>query len=393
MLGSLVDNRFDAFGPTRFLPNRAPRLHTLPLDADRKTLRRRLRASCASAPGIYGMLDAGGQLIYVGKSKALLSRLRTYLGSGQDDEAKHKRIIARTERLVWEVWPHEFPALLRELELIVRWRPRFNVQGQPGRARYAWLCLRRSSAPGVELSPQPLPGRFTIGPFTQLASLREAVRAVNDAFALRDCPQKTPMYFADQSHLFPIEHPAGCLRAELETCLAPCVGRCTQRQYAEQVQRVEAFLRGTDRSLLTELEATMHSAASSRSYEQAALARDRWAALSHLAERLNRLADVRRNYTFVYPLSGKRKREVWYLVRNGQVLGAVRAPTCPRTAAQAADGLAVLSREEIPRASQPDVSVLVSSWFGAHPEELDRTIDLPSAVARVHARAAAPGGH
>jgi excinuclease ABC subunit C len=387
MLGSLIDNRFDTFGPTRFLPRRAPRLHTLSLDGDRKSLRRRLRVCCPSAPGVYGMIDADGQLIYVGKSKALVSRLLTYLGSGDGEEAKHKRIIARTERLIWEVWPHEFPALLRELELIVRWRPRFNVQGQPGRARYVWLCLRRTSAPGVELSPQPLPGRLTIGPFTQRASLHDSVRAVNDAFALRDCPQNIPMHFAEQSQLFSIEQPAGCLRAELETCLAPCAGRCTRRQYADRVRQVEAFLQGEDRSLFAGFEAAMAQAAESRSYEQAALARDRWAALSHLADRLDRLADVRRNYTFVYPLPGGRKRELWYLVRHGQVIGTVHAPRCPSTAERAADRMRALDRSEADPVSQPDVSVLVSSWFGAHPDELGRTLDLPSALARV-----APGG-
>src|SRR5207244_2277738 len=105
-------------------------------------LRSRVRQECPRRPGVYGMVNVNGELIYVGKAKCLRARLLSYFRPNSRDP-KAGRIVAQTGTLVWEEAPSEFAALLRELELIRRWRPRCNVQGQPQRHRRAYVCLGR----------------------------------------------------------------------------------------------------------------------------------------------------------------------------------------------------------------------------------------------------------
>ena len=92
------------------------------------------------------MLDRQGHLIYVGKAKLLRNRLLSYFRKGSRNE-KAGRIIGRTGTVIWEPAPSEFHALIRELELIRRWRPGFNVLGIPGSERYVYFCLGRQPAP------------------------------------------------------------------------------------------------------------------------------------------------------------------------------------------------------------------------------------------------------
>ena len=102
-----------------------------------------IRERCPRQPGVYGMIDPHGELVYVGKAKNLRARLMTYFRlKSRDPKAGH--IVAQAQSIVWEAGPDEFAALHRELELIRRWRPRLNVQGQPRSWQYYYVCLGRA---------------------------------------------------------------------------------------------------------------------------------------------------------------------------------------------------------------------------------------------------------
>jgi excinuclease UvrABC nuclease subunit len=92
------------------------------------------------------MLDQDEQLIYVGKAKNLRTRLHSYFRK-KGRPAKASKIVAQAKSFVWEIMPSEYAGLLRELELIRRWRPRWNVQGQPLRRRLTFVCLGRAPSP------------------------------------------------------------------------------------------------------------------------------------------------------------------------------------------------------------------------------------------------------
>lgn len=368
---------FGGFGECRLAAEWQLPMSQLDLDRDVRASRRLVREACGPVPGVYGMIDEGGELIYVGKSKALRNRLLSYF-SAAAAAAKPGRIIARTRRLVWEESPHEFSALLRELELIRRWRPRFNVQGQPRKLRRSYLCVGRGPAAYAYLSARPSErSQWLFGPVR--SRWAEAVARLNDCFQLRTCSDRVPIRFADQRQLFDEQYTPCCLRHELGICLGPCAAVCTSVDYDARVQAACEFLRGNDLSILDRLEGEMREAAAARQFERAAYLRDSWQELAGLTEILRAMREARERFSFVYPLPDYDGGVRWYLVDRGHVQGAIRAPRGRRAARQCLRLLeSVYAGENAgparPPVEDPDVLLLVTGWFRRYPEELGRTI-------------------
>jgi excinuclease ABC subunit C len=324
------------------------------------------------------MVDRDGELIYVGQSKSLRNRLVSYFAGSAPSKAQ--RIIAHTHRLVWETAPDELATLLRELELIRRWRPRFNVRGQPNRRRPAYLVLGRGPAPHVYLAAAPSRGDTAVfGPVRPTRYCRRAVHALNDYFQLRDCGQQVPIRLADQQGMFLAENAALCLRHDLGTCLAPCASGCSSAQYAGRVRAARGFLSGSDLSPLTGLEKAMTRAAAAQRYEEAAVLRDQREALESLHKQLQRFREAQRHYSFIYPIPSREGGYLWYFVRRGQVHLAIDEPHDRETAE---DCLAAIERiyvggtPSVNQALREDVemTLLVASWFRSRPDELQRTL-------------------
>lgn len=377
---------FRGFGPSRFRASDRPPATQWVTAARGQLLRRAVRARCPRQPGVYGMIGQYGDLIYVGKAKCLRTRLSSYFRPKSRDP-KAARIIQVTSALVWECLPSEFAALLRELELIHRWRPRFNVQGKPGRYRRTYVCVGRAPAPYVFLTRRPGPKVLaSYGPVPVGRQAREAVRRLNDWFQLRDCSQSQSMRFADQGELFPVIRAAGCLRYEIQTCLGPCTGACCQSAYAGQVQAVRAFLDGSDSSLLDTLRRQMATAAAGQMFEQAANLRDRWRVVGWLRDQIQRIQAAQVDNAFIYPVKSFTKSSVWYLIHHGQVRAVMPEPrTDPvrRRLWSAIENMLEPGSWTRPAAEEDvDVLLLVAAWFRKHPEERSRTI-TPEALREV----------
>ena len=382
---------FDGFGRFALGSGKEPRVTELLLPGDDRTTRRVLRRYCPSQPGVYGMVDDQDELIYVGKSKSLCDRLLSYFGAAARDE-KGGRIVDHTARLLWEPSPHEFVALVRELELIRAWQPRFNVRGRSGRFRRSYLCLGGGPAPQVRLATRLAAGDSVLfGPIAATRRCRHAVGLVNNCFGLRDCSPRVPVAFADQLELFPQPRTALCMRHELGDCLGPCAARCTRAEYQDRVRQTRSFLAGRDRTILRRLEESMREAAGRQQFERAAALRDQWTAMTELDSQLRQLRHVCRDYRFVYPLPGYGRRELWYLVERGQVVACTGAPHNAATADRCLGLLdAVFPAGRPPQTMEMpedlDATMLVLLWFRQHPEELNRT--LTPAAARLAARQA-----
>ena len=341
----------------------------------KKTLAKLRIDVCAEAPrtpGVYGMLGANGRLIYIGKAKNLRARLLSYFRVKSRDP-KAGRILEHTRTLVWEDAADEFSALLRELELIRRFRPRFNVQGQPGRRRYAYLCLGRGPASHLHLTREPTGKELaTYGPFGGSRRSEDAVRRVNHFFGLRDCPKTTPLHFADVGKLFDTDRAAGCLRYELGTCLGPCAGFCTSAVYSAAAKAAKTFLDGRSDAPLLETKAAMNAASIALRFEQAAILRDRLATFEWLEEKLKFLRTARAKNSFVYPLTGADSRTRWYLIHTGEVQAVLHEPVCPATAAAALERIdAIFSNafaaKKLERCA--DSLLIVTGWFRKRTEE------------------------
>jgi excinuclease ABC subunit C len=336
------------------------------------------------------MVDVNGDLIYIGKAKCLRTRLLSYFRVRSRD-AKAGRILGRSRAIVWEQTPSEFAALLRELELIRRWLPLFNVQGRPrGRSRL-YVCLGRRPAPYVFLAHRPPAGALAcFGPVPGGGQAREAVRRLNDWFGLRDCPQRQEMLFADQQELFPILRAAGCLRYEIGSCLGPCVGACTRADYANRVRAVRAFLAGVDKAPVEALERDMAAASAALAFERAAGLRDQLEVLRWLDDQLGRLRRARQRYSFLYPLKGEEGRELWYLIHHGHVAAVLEAPRDTAARSSAADVVEAVFYQKKTWAGSVashdiDGVLLVSAWFRRHPEQKALTLEPAAALAACRA--------
>jgi excinuclease ABC subunit C len=373
------DGSFAGFGPSRLNP--WPKPPGVQQVEGRRTsqLRARLRQECPRSPGVYGMVDGSGELIYVGKAKSLRARLLTYF-CPRSRAPKARRILSATRLIAWEYAPSEFAALLRELELIRRHQPVFNIQGQPHRFRRTYVCLGRRPAPCVFLSRRPPMATLAFwGPVFACKRAREAVRRVNDSFGLRDCPQPQEMIFAEQGELFPVIRAAGCIRHEIGTCLGPCAAACTESAYAERVIQARTFLDGTNLTLLEQLRNDMNEAARLLAFERAAMLREKLAALEWLQRHLERVRQARQRNHFIYPVTGRNGQDLWYLLRQGWVAAAVPVPrdeTTRRAAQAAIEQVYSRSAHNIMPAWSEEIDgvLLAAAWFRRHPKELDRVL-------------------
>ena len=385
--GLFLNERFSGFGPSRFRPTE----HQPPtgqVEAPQvEQLKQLVRQTAPRTPGVYGMLDRYAQLIYVGKAKYLRNRLLSYFRVHSRDP-KAGRILEPTRTIVWEENFSEFSALVRELELIVRYLPRFNVQGIPGRQRYRYLCLGRGPGPYLYSTPRPTGREIACyGPVVGAARLREAARRLNDAFRLRDCSQKVPMIFADRRALFPqTELVPQCLRHEIGTCSGPCAGLVSQAAYAAQIRQVKAFLDGEDQTLLEQWEREMQAAAAAVEFEKAMAIRDKWQVLKWLSERMSWLRSARDQHSFVYPLVGITGETWWHLILRGRIEAVYRQPTTSSDWQHLEKAITKVYRvggslrETTVPAHQVDSVLLVAAWFRKHPEQRERLLTVAEAI-------------
>jgi excinuclease ABC subunit C len=382
---------FEGFGPSRFRP------------ADDVPAGRRVRGKrparlkigvkdhAPKSPGVYGMLDDRGRVVYVGKAKNLRARLLSYFRVNSRDP-KAGKILDHTRVLIWEEAADEFAALLRELELIQRLTPRFNVLGQPDFARYHYLCLGKSPAPYLYAATAPTGKELgCYGPLVTRNRSEEAARRLNDWFGLRDCPSTVPMVFADQAELFPDDRAAKCLRFEIGNCLGPCAGHCSRKEYGAGVRAIKAFLDGRDRSLIRTLKGQMDDAAAGFAFEKAMAMRDRLTVVEWLDDRLTLLRKARGRESFVYPLAGADGREVWYLLNRGQVRAVVRQPVSvaerEKVAAVFAATFTETAAPAVLTGGAVDSVLLVSAWFRKYPAEKAKLLTRDAALAKCTAAA------
>ena len=343
-------------------------------------MRAHVRASCEDRPGIYRMHAADGEVVYVGKSKRVRTRLLSYFRCAYPEE-KGARIVREAVRIDWEYVPSEFAALLLELELIKRFRPRFNVAMKRDARHFAFIKITRGPAAKLVVVRGASDDSATYyGPFHGAQRVGESVRELNDVLGLRDCTLDRRMHFADQQELFQLmPRTPGCIRFEVRKCLGPCVGGCTEGQYAERLALARAFHDGADDGPIEALRRDMEASSERLEFERAAALRDKLRRLEDLKEQFLRFRFGVETLSFRYTVPGHDGDDRVYLIRRGRVRAAFPAP---RTAAERAaiDRAAteVFGRAERETAQVPtheiDELLLISSWFRRFPEELERTV-------------------
>jgi excinuclease ABC subunit C len=318
--------------------------------------------------------------VYVGKSKRVRSRLLSYFRCAFPEE-KGARILREAERIEWEYMPSEFAALLEELRLIKRYRPRFNVAMKRDGRNYCFIKITRGPAPKLVVVRGAGHDDSSIyyGPFMGAMGVNEAVRELNDVLGLRDCSADQRMHFADQPELFEIfPRTPGCIRFEVKKCLGPCVGGCTVEQYDARLALARAFLDGVDDGPIEQLHREMEAASERLEYERAAVLRDKVKRLEALRGQFGRLRYAVETLSFTYTVPGHEGDDRVYLIRRGRVRAEARLPQTPGEAGTLLrmidDVFTPVERDtgQIPT-HEIDELLLLSSWFRRFPAELERT--------------------
>jgi len=220
-------------------------------------------------PGVYRMIDANGDVLYVGKAKNIKKRIAAYARpTGLD--TRIERMVAATRALEFVVTRTETEALLLEANLIKRLRPRFNVVLRDDKSFPYILITSDHWAPQIlkHRGARMRPGHY-YGPFASVWAVNRTVNALERAFLLRSCSD--PFF---ESRTRP------CLLHQIKRCAAPCTGEIDFPDYAVLVREANAFLSGRSKTVKDELAEEMEKASAALDFERAAIYRDRLAALS-----------------------------------------------------------------------------------------------------------------
>jgi len=276
--------------------------------------------SLPSRPGVYRMLDASGEVLYVGKARSLKSRVGSYF-QPSNVQPKVQALIAKTATMEVTITPSETDALLLELNLIKRYRPRFNVVLRDDKS-FPFLHLTTNHEyPSIRFyrGSRKQAGRF-FGPYPSAGAVRETLGQMQKLFRLRNCEDS---YFANRSR--------PCLQYQIQRCTAPCVGLITREAYAEDVAAAVKVLEGRNDEVYRELSGRMEQAAERLEFEAAAVLRDQLAKLKAIQAQQSVTADEHHDADVIALAAGNGEYCVALMfVRAGRSLGSTtffpRAP-------------------------------------------------------------------
>ena len=223
-----------------------------------------------TSPGVYRMLNAASDVLYVGKAKNVRKRLASYARVNAPLPARILRMIAATVTVEIVSTTTETEALLLEANLIKQLRPRFNVQLRDDKSFPYILITGDHWAPQIlkHRGAQSRPGRY-FGPFASAGAVGRTITALQRAFLIRSC---TDGFFESRTR--------PCLLYQIRRCSGPCTGEIDFPGYTELVREANDFLSGRSHLVKKELAGEMEKASTELEFETAALYRDRLAALS-----------------------------------------------------------------------------------------------------------------
>jgi excinuclease ABC subunit C len=222
-----------------------------------------------SQPGVYRMLDAKGDVLYVGKAKHIKKRVTAYARPTGHD-SRITRMIAATASLEFVTTATETEALLLEANLIKRLRPRFNVLLRDDKSFPYILITSDHWAPQIlkHRGAHSRKGSY-YGPFASVWAVNRTINALQRAFLLRSCSDS---FFEGRTR--------PCLLHQIKRCSAPCTNEIEFPDYQELVREANAFLSGRSQAVKQQLAGEMDKASTAQDFERAAIYRDRLAALS-----------------------------------------------------------------------------------------------------------------
>jgi excinuclease ABC subunit C len=258
-----------------------------------------------TSPGVYLYKGEAGEILYVGKAKNLRARVKSYF-LNKDQPAKTRQLVSRIRGIDWIIVNNEVEALLLENKLIKQHTPKYNIDLKDAKS-YAYISLTREPFPRMLMSRKVSRKLESFGPYTEGFIRQDLQRLVVRVFKLRTCKKM---------------HKRACLNYHIHLCTAPCIGKVTAEQYAEQVKQARSFLNGNYEQTIQMLDAQMRTASAEKKFETALDLRNQIASIRLVTE--HQIVDNERRFdqdVLVFKRVGEKMLAVQMGVRKGVLLG------------------------------------------------------------------------
>ncbi len=268
--------------------------------------------SLTHRPGVYRMLDARHDVIYVGKARDLKKRVSSYFQRKQAS-AKTQAMMALTSRVEVTVTNTEAEALLLEYNLIKQHKPRFNILLRDDKSYPYIYVSTQQRFPRLQFhrGPRKGKGRY-FGPYPSTTAVRQTLSELQKLFMIRQCKDS---FFRNRTR--------PCLQYQIKRCTAPCVGYVSREQYAEDIDAAIQFLDGSNQSVIDTFVARMENASQSQEYERAARFRDQIARLKEVeAQQLVSRTSAKDLDILGFASNGSIHVVTVLFIRNGAVIGS-----------------------------------------------------------------------
>lgn len=227
-------------------------------------------------PGVYIMKNADGEMIYIGKAKALKNRVSQYFGSQNRHPIKVRKMVENVDRFDYIVTGSEFEALVLECSLIKQHSPKYNILLKDDKG-YSYIRISEGEYRKISaVFNKKDDGSEYIGPYLSSYSVRQSVDAANKIFKLPQCNKVFPRDFGKSRP---------CLNYYISQCCGLCTGKIKKSDYDEAVDGAIAFLKGDSRDIIADLRVKMEKAAEELDFEQAAKLRDRINSIERIKEK------------------------------------------------------------------------------------------------------------
>lgn len=227
-------------------------------------------------PGVYIMKNADGEIIYIGKAKALKNRVSQYFGSQNRHPVKVRKMVENVDRFDYIVTGSEFEALVLECSLIKQHSPKYNILLKDDKG-YSYIRISEGEYRKISaVFNKKDDGSEYIGPYLSSYSVRQSVDAANKIFKLPQCNKVFPRDFGKSRP---------CLNYYISQCCGLCTGKIKKSDYDEAVDGAIAFLKGDSRDIIADLRVEMEKAAEELDFEQAAKLRDRINSIERIKEK------------------------------------------------------------------------------------------------------------
>ena len=256
-------------------------------------------------PGVYIMRDNTDTIIYVGKAKNLVKRVKSYFRE-KLDRPKTQILMSHFDSLEYIVTNSEKEALILEATLIKKHRPRYNVQLKDDK-RYPYVKITNEKFPRLIITRDVAKNGVYYGPFTDVGSVKQTVKFLKSLFKIRTCRN--------------MDGP--CLNSQIDLCLAPCAGNVSEKEYSEIINKIDLFFQGKYSTIVKNLKTEMADAAMNEEYEKAAVIRDQIESIEEIMEKqFVDLVDDDLDQDVIAIAPGENEVVVIIMpIRNGKIVG------------------------------------------------------------------------